>query len=423
MKKENKNIFCNVLAQYTKSLSLTQAQIATMINKELNLSPEDSGFISQSTINKIQRGSVIVNYKVSNFLSKKLLFVDIDKINSAIELAIYIYDNIDKSRIKIEEIFSLKTTPELYFYIYKNSTSQDTTDIKCSEVKSKLKIIEDYLNKLPHEIYVESINNNSDGNINSFPEINSSGLIVLYFAFLYLSDFSLQTKEINNKLKEIISYVDSGETDAIEFIYKFTDVYITKEMSLSVKSKLIKSFIKKIKFYENYLNAFKDFFEFSEKQKQYLSFFSENIPELSTLANTADSIQNIQTKNDEDFVRDNILENIDLIWETINWPLNVLFMTYDFYIHKEKKLITIPNKDYINNKYDYIKNFILKNGDFSIINIENILKKIEEQYHTIISNYVEIESLTIDKYKEIIDIQKDFVDLCNYIESLIKGLK
>lgn len=69
-----KNIFCEKLSFYRKNLSLTQSQLASSINKDLGITSDEPGAVTQTYINKIERGGVIVDYRITNNLLKRLFF-------------------------------------------------------------------------------------------------------------------------------------------------------------------------------------------------------------------------------------------------------------------------------------------------------------------------------------------------------------
>lgn len=107
--------------------------------------------------------------------------------NSAIELAQYIYDTIDVDKVNIEELFSFSKTRDLLNYIYEIS-NRDVSTIELANIKSRLQIIEKYMDDFPSTIYVDrNLNENSIEY-----EINSSALIVLYIVFFILQRLILK---------------------------------------------------------------------------------------------------------------------------------------------------------------------------------------------------------------------------------------
>lgn len=418
MENEKKNIFCETLTRYRKSLSLTQIQIATMINKELNLNPDEPGFVTQSLINKIEKGAVIVDYRITNFFLKKLLFVDVDKVNSAIELATYIYNVIDKNRIYIKDIFSIRTTDELFEYITNKSTQNEISEIKLAEFNSKLKIIKDNLGKLPKYIYVESILYANNKKINLNPDINSSGLVVLYFSFLYISNFLFSTKTSELEQNEILNCIDSdSDPKAMELISLLASTRITKDMNISVKSKIIKSILKKINFYNNCAEVFKEHYDFCLESSKYIPILAENDDALSLLS---DNIKSVELDNDDNCDISTIskaLEEIDDITNSINWPLLFLAHIYAFYFHKNTYLIAYPNKDYIEKQYSYIKDII--NKDESDLLNKNTTTKLDTLFNSIINTYNDLKELDKNKLENIINLQNNFIKFCKSIESIL----
>lgn len=416
MENEKKNIFCETLTRYRKSLSLTQIQIATMINKELNLNPDEPGFVTQSSINKIEKGAVIIDYRITNFLLKKLLFVDVDKVNSAIELATYIYHVIDKKRIDIEKLFCIKTTNELYEYIRSKSTQNEISEIKLAEFNSKLKIIKDSLDKLPNSIYIENIFYINNEKINLNPDINSSCLVVLYFSFLYISDFLFSSKINKLEQKEILNCVDS-EPEFIELIYLLTSTRITKDMNISVKSKIIKSFLRKISFYDNCETVFREYYNFCYEISNYIPILSEDNNVISSLY---DNMKNLQVDdNSYDIsIISKISKQKDNIVNSINWPLFFLVPIYAFYFHKNIYLTLYPNKNYIEKQYNHIKSEINK-YESNLLNKNATTIKLDALYNTIINTYNNLKELDKNKLENIINLQDNFIRFCKSIESIL----
>lgn len=416
-----KNIFCEKLSFYRKNLSLTQSQLASSINKDLGITSDEPGAVTQTYINKIERGGVIVDYRITNNLLKRLFFLDTNKMNSAIELAQYIYDTIDVDKVNIEELFSFSKTRDLLNYIYQIS-NRDVSTIELANIKSRLQIIEKYMDDFPSTIYVDrNLNENSIEY-----EINSSALIVLYIVFFYITKIDFK----DELLDEIAEEFRENEKDVLsdssfcEFFYNCTGARISIDMPKTVKSKLIKSFLKKNEFIIKLQHYFQEWYTYCLGTVDLMYVMKdEYLGNDSLLYNIVDVGCDLKKKdNIDDFNHVMCLMNqSDNIYLYINNPLKYMCPIYDFYLRKEDMLVFNTDFFVVEKYYNEIINLLNSLSPESILNlgalrnrVELLYKKIDLYFH----KSKDMATISTMEWQDIIELQKSFFAIWKMVRNL-----
>ena len=416
-----KNIFCEKLSFYRKNLSLTQSQLASSINKDLGIKSDEPGAVTQTYINKIEKGGVIVDYRITNNLLKRLFFLDTNKMNSAIELAQYIYDTIDVDKVDIEELFSFSKTRDLLNYIYKISC-RDLSTIELANIKSRLQIIEKYMDDFPSTIYVDrNLNENSIEY-----EINSSALIVLYIVFFYITKIDFKDELLNEIAEEFRENEKNILSDSsfCDFFYNCTGVRISIDMPKTVKSKLIKSFLKKNEFIFKLQHYFQEWYAYCLGTVDLMYVMKDKyLGNEGLLYNIVDIGCELKKR---DYVDDFnpvmcLMNQSDNIYLYINNPLKFLCPIYDFYLKKEDMLIFNTDFIVVEKYYNEIMNFLNSSNPESILNLGTLKSRVELLYKKMDRYFHKIEDMaTIStmEWQDIIELQKSFLAIWKIVRNI-----
>lgn len=424
------NLFSNNLTAFREFLSLTQAQIADNLNKELNLVEGKPGYLTQSYINKLEKGGVITDKRVTSSLLKKIFLIDSEKLSSIIDLSSYIYNVMDKSKIDLPILFSISTRNNLIKYINESLYFDKSSKLESQDISAKFKIISDNLSNFPSKILVEQTEGFEF-------ETNTTALIVLYIALQYISELEIDSSEYTD-LKEIIDLYKNKTEKAFSnqilsnLFYTFTGTTITSDMNMIVKSKLIKSFQKRVEISLNIFRIFKDCHSYySESVLKYKDILQkkENIPQkifspLNSISNII-SLDAVNSTDIDDFSEDEILELYNIIGPIfsnfLNSPLNFLCCIYDFYLHQESCLTIYPNPLYIEEKYKEIINYIDNLNKYSFINSKNILDFANYLYEELQSYYSKGTNITKEEFDKIQEYQYSILETLDLLKKSEKS--
>ena len=94
-----------VLSSFRQYLSLTQAQFANDVNTKLGYNKSDKEFLTQSSVNRIEKGNAISDKRTYDFLLNKFFFSNLDKCSNCAQLAKFIVEELYISDINIDNIF------------------------------------------------------------------------------------------------------------------------------------------------------------------------------------------------------------------------------------------------------------------------------------------------------------------------------
>ena len=399
-----KNYIGSILKKYRTNLLLTQNQLADEINQALKEEDNKNSCLNQSYINKIEKGNPITDYRVNNYLVNKFMLFDVEQSFEGIQLADFMLNTLDESTmLDLEKIFNFTTTDELFEYLIDVDINDNNNNIKYLEKKNRISLISNQLQNFPRNPYI-NISCVDEQKFKIKYELNSTALIILYFAYNYIF-----------KIKKIISdkfHISKSDADeAIEIINLLSNNSINweKEPSSAVLGKYINSMNRKIDFY----------IRVEEEFPTYIKTINNirNIPNIKGSPNINDKInilKKIDGTNWENLEEDKLSSFLETI--NINDTLSTMVNIYNYYQNNEE--IGIPTSSF----FEIVTDFFIENEWFKEIpfinekGLESYILNIKQDLERILQD--NDGNFTEDTYVEYIRLYRSFINTYKNFKNL-----
>lgn len=258
-----------VLSSYRQYLALTQIQFANDINTKLGYNKSDKEYLTQSSVNRIEKGNTISDKKTYDFLLNKFFFSDLDRCSNCAQLAKFIVEELSISDINIDALFACQEKLDLLYYLLKpNPDSNSKSLFQIEEYSSKISFVTKQMQKYPSKAYIEKPTY-PDMKLTVFDgEINSLSLLLIYIAFFYLYSDKVNSTECKYCINDsVISALKDDKTIKDELNKLIEDIGNFDSLSKSLKTRLVNSINKKIVFTHRLFESklFKKYYEYSSR--------------------------------------------------------------------------------------------------------------------------------------------------------------
>lgn len=258
-----------VLSSYRQYLALTQAQFANDVNLKLGYNKSDKEFLTQSSVNRIEKGNAVSDRKTYDYLLNKFFFLGLDKCSNCVQLAKFIVEELSISDINLDTLFAYQKKIDLILYLLKPNKSSDTKSLfQIEEYSSKINFFIKQMEKYPSTVYIEKPTyptmklNVFDG------ELNSLSLLLIYIAFFYLYSDKKNVAECKYCINDsVVSALKDDKIIKAELINLIEDIDNFDSLSKSLKTRIVNSINKKIVFTYRLFKSklFKSYYEYSLK--------------------------------------------------------------------------------------------------------------------------------------------------------------
>lgn len=315
-----------VLSSFRQYLSLTQAQFANDINTKLGYNKSDKEFLTQSSVNRIEKGNAISDKRTYDFLLNKFFFSNLDKCSNCAQLAKFIVEELYISDVNIDALFDCNKKLDLLLYLFKPYSESDSKSLfQMEEYSSKINFVNKQMEKYPSKVYIE---NPTYPNIQLSVfdgELNSLSLLLIYIAFFYLYSDKVNNIECKYCINDnVVSALKSDKIIKDELNNLFEDIDNFDSLSKSLKTRLVNSINKKIVFTFRLFRSklFKDYYRFSLKYNNSDKdlFPYDNIVFLEKLSNLSSDNQDAF----EAFDTNELLKLQSILSFVFNDPLPIL---------------------------------------------------------------------------------------------------
>lgn len=323
-----------VLSSYRQYLALTQIQFANDVNLKLGYNKSNKEFLTQSSVNRIEKGNAISDKKTYDCLLKKFFFSDLDQCSNSVQLAKFIVEELHITDINLDALFACNKKLNLFYYLLTPIDSRSLFQVE--EYSSKISFLTKQMEKYPSKVYIENPTYPFT-NLTVFEgELNSLSLLLIYIAFFYLYSDKVNTTECKYCINDsIISALKSDKIIKDELNNLIEDIDNFETLSKSLKTRLVNSINKKIVFTFRLFRSqlFKDYYEYSLKYNNSNKnlFPYDNIVFLDKLRNLSCEGQ----ENSDVFDTNELLRLQSILSFIFNDPLPILANMLLFANNKE----------------------------------------------------------------------------------------
>lgn len=305
-------------------MSITQTQFANDINAQLGYNKSDKECLTQSSVNRIEKGNTISDKRTYDFLLNKFFFSNLDKCANCAQLAKFIVEELYISDINLDALFACQEKLNLLYYLFKPSSDSKSL-FQIEEYSSKISFVTKQMEKYPSKVYIEKPTYSNMKLAVFDGELNSLSLLLIYIAFFYLYSDKVNNTECKYCINDNV--VSALKTDKIikdELNNLIEDIDNFDSLSKSLKTRIVNSINKKIVFTFRLFRSklFKDYYEYSLKYNNSDKdlFPYDNIAFLNKLRNLSSDCQ----ESSDIFDTNELLKLQSILSFIFNDPLPIL---------------------------------------------------------------------------------------------------